>query len=107
MPRVIFGNITIPVHNLVIFTGKHMEITPEMTCPTPTCQSVMTVWQFDDPPITVASCTQCELDGVLGDDRLLSSKGLADLELKARLRKRAERVAEWKAEAGKRFTEVK
>ena len=85
-----------------------MEIAREMTCPTPTCRSVMTVWQFgDETPVTVVSCPQCELDGVLGDDRLMSSKGLTDVELKGKLRKRAERVQEWTAEAMKRFTEVK
>ena len=83
-----------------------MEIMIGMHCPNPRC-GLLNVWQFGHPPIMVLSCPDCEYDGVLGDDRLLSSRGLTDAEIRANMCKRAERVKQRKEEAAKRFTEIK
>ena len=84
-----------------------MEVTREMTCPTPGCGSVMTVWEFGEPPVTVVSCTQCELDGVLGDDRLFSHAGIPTPEVRAVLKARADKLADLAKQAKGRYTEIK
>ena len=84
-----------------------MEVTREMTCPN--CKQEMHVAEhvFFDLDAVIIGCASCKLYGVMGDDRLLDNTDFPDDVIKARLRKRADKLEENRKAAANRYVDVK